>query len=252
MYLYSWNPNSEAARRLATALNARRIRHEGSRFVGSANKTVINFGSSDVGEQINRCRVINRPDMVARATNKLSFFQTMNVEGGPRVPEWTTSMEKVGEWLVQDQVVVARTVLQGHSGEGIVLLRLNDTPIRAPLYTLYKKKRDEYRIHIVNNEIVDFARKARRSDVDDVDVNWFIRNHDNGFVYVRGDVELPTDVRTQALSAMRVSGLDFGAVDVIYNHHHNMAYVLEINTAPGMEGTTVTSYANALSTLVRG
>ena len=37
-------------------------------------------------------------------------------------------------------------------------------------------------------------------------------------------------------------GLDFGAVDVIWNEHESKAYVLEINTAPGLEGSTVEDY----------
>jgi D-alanine-D-alanine ligase-like ATP-grasp enzyme len=37
--------------------------------------------------------------------------------------------------------------------------------------------------------------------------------------------------------------LDFGAVDIIYNAKRNECYVLEVNTAPGLEGTTVEKYA---------
>ena len=40
-----------------------------------------------------------------------------------------------------------------------------------------------------------------------------------------------------------LSGLTFGAIDVIWNEHQQKAFVLEINTAPGIEGTTVEKYA---------
>ena len=49
---------------------------------------------------------------------------------------------------------------------------------------------------------------------------------------------------------MESIGLDFGAVDVIYNGHSNRAYVLEINTAPGLTGTTLDNYAAALRNLI--
>ena len=39
--------------------------------------------------------------------------------------------------------------------------------------------------------------------------------------------------------------VDFGAVDVVWNQQNGQAYVLEINTAPGLAGQTITSYANA-------
>jgi D-alanine-D-alanine ligase-like ATP-grasp enzyme len=39
------------------------------------------------------------------------------------------------------------------------------------------------------------------------------------------------------------TGLDFGAVDVIWNAQKEKPYVLEINTAPGLEGQTIADYA---------
>jgi len=50
-----------------------------------------------------------------------------------------------------------------------------------------------------------------------------------------------------ALAAVSALGLDFGAVDIIYNEHENQYYVLEVNTAPGLEGTTVEKYAEAFA-----
>jgi glutathione synthase/RimK-type ligase-like ATP-grasp enzyme len=252
MFVYAWREASSTARALATTLGARRIKHENSRFRGNANKVVINYGSSSVPDEVAKCRVINRPELISTCSNKLAFFQRMSqVTDSPRVPEWTTDPEQVGRWLVDDNVVMARTVLQGHSGEGIVVLTIDDEPVQAPLYTLYKKKKDEYRVHIVGNNVIDFARKARRTDVPDDEVDWLVRNHDNGFIYARSDVTLPEDVRVQALKAMAASGLDYGAVDVIFNQHEQQAYVLEINTAPGMEGQTLTSYADALTEFTR-
>jgi D-alanine-D-alanine ligase-like ATP-grasp enzyme len=40
--------------------------------------------------------------------------------------------------------------------------------------------------------------------------------------------------------------LDFGAVDVIYNRAQDKAYVLEVNTAPGLEGSTLDNYVEAI------
>jgi D-alanine-D-alanine ligase-like ATP-grasp enzyme len=43
--------------------------------------------------------------------------------------------------------------------------------------------------------------------------------------------------------------LHFSAVDVVYNDREKKAYVLEINTAPGVEGQTIQVYADALAKL---
>ena len=37
-------------------------------------------------------------------------------------------------------------------------------------------------------------------------------------------------------------GLDFGAVDVLWNERQQKAYVCEVNTAPGLEGITLDNY----------
>lgn len=49
----------------------------------------------------------------------------------------------------------------------------------------------------------------------------------------------------QSKLAVKACGLDFGAVDIIWNNHYQKAYVLEINTAPGLEGSSVDNYRKA-------
>lgn len=248
MFLYSYNAASQTAKELARTMGVRRIRHENSNFRGGPTKTVLNYGSSSVPDEVAKSRIINRPERIALASNKRTFFEQMrDAEDGPRIPDWTTSRDQAAAWVLEGHLIVARTVLQGHSGEGIVLMHRDnpDEYVNAPLYTKYVKKKDEYRVHIVNGEIIDFARKAIRSDFPKDQVNHRIRNHANGFVYVRGGVELPNDIQDQAVKAMNAIGLDYGAVDVIFNNSQGQAYVLEINTAPGMEGTTLQRYSEA-------
>jgi D-alanine-D-alanine ligase-like ATP-grasp enzyme len=70
-----------------------------------------------------------------------------------------------------------------------------------------------------------------------------VRNLANGFVFQRNGIEVPEVVRQVARDTLlAVEGLTFGAVDVIFNERANRAYALEINTAPGLEGTTVDDY----------
>ena len=47
-------------------------------------------------------------------------------------------------------------------------------------------------------------------------------------------------------AAIKALGLDFGAVDIIYNEAEDQHYVLEVNTAPGLEGTTLQKYTEAI------
>ena len=61
---------------------------------------------------------------------------------------------------------------------------------------------------------------------------------------------LPDDVTKQALLAVDGLGLDFGAVDVGWNQHYQEATVYEVNTAPGLTGTTLDKYTNAIRRLL--
>lgn len=148
--------------------------------------------------------------------------------------------------------MVCRKLLSSHSGNGIVLHENggdNELP-SAPLYVAYKKKTHEYRVHFFKNsngtfEVIDVTQKKKRKDFEG-EVNTKIRNHQNGWVYCREGIEESADLRTQALNAALACDIKLGAVDLIYNQKENKCYVLEINSAPGIEGTSVTNYVNAI------
>lgn len=254
--LYSYNPNSEGAAELCEALDIRRIRHTNSNYVGSPNKTVINWGSSQLPGAVLRSRVLNPCATVSLMSNKRTFFEAME-ETDCRVPEWTTSRATASQWISdQGRTVCSRAILNGHSGNGLTIHGIEGGGMalpNAPLYTLYVKKKAEYRVHFVNGQVIDIQRKIKRPDFNGL-VNWHIRNHDNGFIYVRNGImeALPVDVVTQAQHCIDNSGLDFGAVDVIYNEQQDHAYVLEVNSAPGLTGETVTKYAEAFRGMLVG
>lgn len=253
--IYSYNQGSASAKALAEALGIKRIKHQGSKFKPAGN-TIINWGSSNLPPSyLEQAQIINEPEAVSVVTNKLRFFQLLY--DNPWVVPHTTSNNQVREWLADGKTVVARTKLTGHSGEGIVLIEgANAGIVEAPLYTLYVPKKHEYRVHCyrvndsedvgVKTYIFDAQQKKRRTDVEDANVNWKIRNLDGGFIYAREGIAPPDCVRDCALEVFNQTGLDFGAVDIIFNAKDNKAYALEVNTAPGLSGTTLQNYVNML------
>lgn len=259
MWIYAWNEASVGARGLADGLGVRRIRHENSKFVGKPNRKVLNWGASRLPDTVSVCQVINPALAVLRASNKLTFFQTMSVEEGPRVPKWTDDPTDAVDWHNKGIEVVGRRTVNGHSGEGIVFF--SDVPninelLSFPLYTQYKKKSEEFRVHIVRGQVIDVQKKLLRvtddegNRIDPKEIDFRVRNLANGFVFGRNDITVHDDVLEQANRAFRLSGLDFGAVDVIWNDHEKQAYVLEINTAPGLQGTTLENYVTAFKQLM--
>lgn len=187
------------------------------------------------------------------ASNKLRFFQEATRLEELNIPEFTTDINVAATWRNPNARKVsvagfARTLLTAHSGRGIIPFNNGEnTPLpEAPLYVRYVKKSEEYRVHIFKGRAIDIVQKRRRADFQNI--NNQIRNVDNGWVFCRNNLEIANrdELVKQAVLACTISRLDFGAVDVIYNTHQNKYYVLEVNTAPGLEGQTVTIYANAI------
>lgn len=239
-----YRQGSRAARALAEALGGRVLKLEGSRFVPRRDDILINYGNTDP-RQYQRC-TMNAVDL-RHATNKLNFFRTMsNQEETARlIPQFWTDRTAIPDDAFP---IVCRTELAGHSGAGIVIATRREELVAALLYVQYVKKQEEYRVHVGMRQaqpiVIAVQRKARRIETPDGEVNWQVRNHANGFVFVRGDVNPPHAVTESAKRCLEAANIDFGAVDVIWNARQERAYVLEINTAPGLEGQTVTDYAN--------
>ena len=245
-YLYPYKTGSAGAKALAEALGVKRIKRERSKFRGRPDKIVINWGNGSLPDQVMACQVINKPEAVNCAGNKLLAFNALKEHEDVNIPEFTEDKDEAIEWL-NGGLVVARTVLRGHSGAGIVILHNVDEMVDAPLYVRYVKKTQEYRVHILQGKVIDQQRKARNRDVEDDNVNWKVRNHDNGFIFMREGVDLPEAAIQQASLAIYALGLDFGAVDLIYNEKQDKYYVLEVNTAPGLTGTTLERYEEAFN-----
>ena len=248
--LYSYNLNSESSKALSTALKIKRIRHERKPI---RVDTLINWGASKIEREIEGA-IINKPEAVAKASNKLSAFKIFK-GAGVSIPEFTESLEEANKWLAEGSIVVARTKLSAHSGEGIVIVDPDAEPKvdipDAKLYTKYIPKAEEYRLHVYRGMVFFTQRKARNKDIPDGKVNWKIRNHGNGFIYSNQDVKVFAldKAHRQAIEAVEALGLDFGAVDLVYNRKQNKHYVLEVNTAPGLSGATLQAYVNLFKDL---
>lgn len=236
--IYSYNLGSGGAAGLSRELGIVRVRDTGPKL-GRIN-LLINWGSSTAPDRVGHAhRVLNPFNNVKTASNKLLSFEKFSENEEIHIPQWTTDPEVARTF----GTVVCRTVLRGHSGNGIVLWEGDGDLPRAPLYTQYVKKKHEFRVHVMNGEVIDVQQKRKRRDFDG-EPNTKVRNHQNGWVYCRENLDIPDDLSRQAILATGALGLDFGAVDLIYNERQNRSYVLEVNTAPGLEGTTLENYVN--------
>jgi len=248
--MYAYNNVSQSANDLSNALGIKRIAHRvNSSFVSRPDKTIINWGATEIPDQFLVNRVLNNPTSVSVAVDKGRSFDLLDMHG-VRIPPYTRSRDQVRSWLDSGHLVFARTLTRASSGRGIVILdpeHPDNHETNAPLYTRYIKKRHEYRIHVVNGRVIDSQRKGLREDLRGTDADFRVRNLANGFVFVRNDGHItPNAVNDIAIRAVAALELDFGAVDILWNEREALPYVLEVNTAPGLQGTTLENYTRAL------
>lgn len=220
-----------------------------SRIKGKPIKTrriLINWGSAELVRKYEGV-MLNPPEAVYKWSNKKYFLKNIRTA---RVPE-VLSHHEAKDLVSTGKRIVQRDLLRASGGRGMNIIRSpQELSQTAPLFVRYIPKRYEYRLHCFKwSGIADIQQKKKRRDVGK-EVNPEVRNVENGWVYCREGVVVPCDVMVQGWKAFEETGLDFGAVDVIWNKKAGEAWVLEINTAPGLEGTTLSVYAEQFNKLV--
>ena len=169
-----------------------------------------------------------------------AFFR----EKGISALEFTTSYQEALAWVQAGLCVVARTLTRSSEGKGIVIAETPEQLPKAPVYTVYKKKKKEFRVHVYNDQVVCVLEKRRKKATFTGDHK--VRNTVNGYTFCRADVVEPDGIRELALAASKVTNSAFKGVDIGYNEKLNQLFVIEVNSAPGFSGTTVQEYANAV------
>ena len=231
---------SKSGRLLARYLGIKMLSLTNSKFRGRYDDVVINWGKGK--GNVGNARQINKLDNVQLASNKLTTLSILEAEG-INTPRYTRHPieEDNGLW-------VARMDLYGHSGRGIVIGTFDELP-SAPLYTKYIPKVSEYRVIVVGNEVVDFKQKLKKRDYEG-EHDEYVWNHGNGYIFARDSIEsAPIGVGKLGIDAVKALGLDFGAVDIIEDREGNL-FVLETNTAFGIEGSTLELVGEAIRRLI--
>jgi glutathione synthase/RimK-type ligase-like ATP-grasp enzyme len=189
--------------------------------------------------------ILNQPDAVRRAVDKKSTFQTLNQANIP-VVDFTDDRAVALGWLREGNTVFGREFTRSSGGAGIHLFKaensadLKELP-RFPLFTKFWKCDSELRIHVFRNKIIDFSEKRKRRMENPPENRYWIRTHNNGWIFARSEIKLDPRVAKVAVDAVHQLGLDFGAVDVRVRKNGECR-ILEINSAPGIEATTQDRY----------
>lgn len=243
MIIRPYKNGSQSAHELKLALTVKGIRCIITQKPLRRQASIINWGGTPGYDQRTYRKVFN-PD-TSRLVNKLTFFQHIGNDGGL---QWTVDRDTASGW----KKVMCRTKLTGHSGEGIVVwdseMKKENLTI-SPLYVRYQPKEAEYRVHTGLTrdrggvELIFCQRKVfAKRDGMAAPRSWDVRNLDNGFIFQNHEPQAELVQFVSDFHLKHFSGLDFCAWDVLYNR--GRYYILEGNTAPGLEPRTAQMYAN--------
>lgn len=158
---------------------------------------------------------------------------------------FTTCKQTAKDWTTEKQTVFCRTLTKACDGKGIVIANTPEEVVNAPVYTLYKKKKREYRVHVFNHKVVSVLEKRQKVGWDGPK-NPQIRNTVNGYVFCHEDVIEPEGIRELAVKASYATSSDFAGVDIGYNELKNELFVIEVNSAPGIAGSNLDRYSEVI------
>lgn len=242
--LFPYKLGSVTGKKLARALRILRVRPS---YNAKRKDVIVNWGNSMPPHFRWMEQDLNKPHAIALACNKLTTFETLDDKGFQHIPQFTTDYEDAKILIDLGDTIYCRTLLNSNSGRGIVIANTKRELVRAPLYTIKTKHKHEYRVHVFKGKVLDVQQKKKKFNLSlHQKTSHGIRNHSSGWVFARADVSPPSELLDICVDAINLLGLDFGAIDIGHRVRDNKFFLFEVNTAPGLDGTTLDKYVNAI------
>jgi glutathione synthase/RimK-type ligase-like ATP-grasp enzyme len=236
-----WNPKSPIGNNIAKGLGAEFI-SRGDDTRARKGQHIINWGCGYDKEVFSTAarigaKIINKPDAIANAVNKITTFQILERNNIP-IPRWTTDAREAQQWIADGVVVYARSKVEGKQGEGLHLYnakgrRENPTFAELTGFRLFTERFPEnweFKVHVINGKVNHVIRVDRDEDFEQ---NPFVRNHNEGWTFYDEHKKLAPQIQKMAVAGVAALGLDFGVCDVGVGRKPGQAVIYEINTAPG-------------------
>lgn len=236
----------------------------------------------------NGVRILNHPNAIRKNRNKIQTLELMkNTRSLSNCIAPFFSLNAVDELLNRDRaefpLIGRRSHHQGGKGFWLCLTKAQVRKAISAGAEYFQKYIDidkEYRIHIINGDVVHAVQKVENDaenswisqhrelinnaaegkdlDLDDETISfvlgklvkqqtlpdYVIRSNKRGWKFSTVN-NPPAALRDVAIRAVAAVGLDFGAVDCALDVN-NAAYIIEINTGPGLQGAALDKYRACL------
>lgn len=222
----------------------------------TSNDVILGWGCSKVSG-VYPCRFFNKPESITNSANKIKMLDCFSKYG---IKTYTyihskSEISTIKSFWEDPRDNVCRTLVNSHSGNGIVIRKSNELVVPASLYTKFESYEYEQRLFIVDNRIVDTVQKKKMSseklENNNITFDPNIKSNKNGWVYARNNIQdTPSIVLNHALESINAVGLDYGSVDVSFTDSNNFV-VIEVNSTPGLSNqTTIKLFTTAIKEMI--
>ncbi|UOF79315.1 putative ATP grasp protein [Caudoviricetes sp.] len=232
---------------LAESLNVPIVRSNSNNWYCN-KEVVINWGCSYI-PVLEGHLILNHPHAVSKAINKIDTFRCIQ-----SAPKFATDFEEACNFFKDYSHIFCRTTVSGRKGKGIVIADCSDDMVEAPLYTPGYNVICEFRVHSMGEKVIGIQQKKKLSEESlrersVMPIDRRIRNKSNGWIFsTKIDKKYLSKLEELAFigtSAINSLELHFGAVDVILTDEG--IFVLEVNTAPGLDEVMLDKYTSAFT-----
>jgi glutathione synthase/RimK-type ligase-like ATP-grasp enzyme len=216
---------------------------------------LIRWGSSAPSPKFPK-RVLNNKNAISLASDKFTSLLKLK-EGNIPVPKLLpiTELQQLTLKEIMSKglslPVLARK--PKHTRGRDILLCLQNKDIRRAVrwektfIIEYIPTEREYRVHVFGNEIIRTSQKVLMSRDNYLP---YMRNDDHNHTFRNPRVQLTEHQKSVAINAVKVLGLDFGAVDMVISDDGN-PFVLEINTGPSLIENGIEIYEQKFRNIIQ-
>jgi hypothetical protein len=193
------------------------------------------------------------------ASNKLHQYEWFKGKGLSSL-EYTTDQAKAGAWFNAGGAVVGRKLLESYEGKGIVMFDpekgspTKEDVLACKVFTKFIPKDREFRVHMFKGKPVVILEKKKKKDWEGPKSK-YIFNTEHGYVFCQNDLKigpsLESMINALATQSSGVNSSDFQGVDIGYCSETGKLFVIEVNSAPGIEGSNVARYCDVIQAYLK-
>jgi len=256
-YLLASSAGFNSGKSLANLLGLRF--HSNPEKISKPFNVVLRYGNYSTSSLLENDTKINSVSSILNCSRKWllkSFLEDSNILAPTYIPvenfnasdiNWIENNEKIEN---SGRVFLGRNRWHRGGQDIRIFTEKNSIPSNIDFVVPFIRTSREYRVHVINNEIVKIFRK-RNDNEPYYGIN--IRSSFNGYYFTNARIDKIKDGNALYDIIEKISnklGVMFFGADIGWSPPYNSWIVFEVNSAPGLNSKTIDIYAKKLSKIL--